>query len=198
MRPFLFLALLVFSSVSFAQQKLVVLGDSLTEGYGVSHEAAYPFLLEKKLQAAGFKWSVINAGVSGSTTASAPSRLKWLLKTKPAAVLLVLGANDGLRGLKPVESEKNLANAIELLQKEKVKVILGGLYMPPNYGKDYTEQFKKIYSSLAKKYKIPLVPFVLENVAGDPKLNQADGIHPNEEGHKVVAEHIFQSIKGLL
>lgn len=198
MRPFLFSALLLFSSLCFAQQKLVVLGDSLTEGYGVAKDAAFPAVLEKKLQEAGKKWTVVNAGVSGSTTASAVSRMKWVFKSKPQAVLLVLGANDGLRGLKVAESEKNLATAIEYAQEQKVKVILGGLYMPPNYGKEYTTQFKKMYEDLAKKYKLVFIPFILDKVAGDPKYNLADGIHPNEAGHKLIAENVFAVLKGAL
>lgn len=195
---FLFIFLSTSFSTSIAQKKLIVLGDSLTEGYGVAREAAFPSLLEKKIQAAGMKWSVVNAGVSGSTTASASSRLKWLFKSKPDAVLLILGANDGLRGIKTEDSEKNLAQAIEFIQKEKVKVILGGLYMPPNYGKEYTEKFRKMYLSLSKKYKVAFIPFILDKVAGDPKLNQPDGIHPNEAGHKIVADHIFETIKAEL
>lgn len=199
MRPFFLFPILFFCSLSFAApSKLIILGDSLTEGYGVSKEAAYPALLEKKLKAAKKDWDVINAGVSGSTSASGPSRLKWLFKNKPHAVLLVLGANDGLRGLKVPETQKNLAQSIEFIQKEKVKVILGGLYMPPNYGKEYTSQFSKMYSDLAKKYKTPFIPFILDKVAGDPKYNLADGIHPNEEGHKIIAEHIYNSIKDQL
>jgi len=199
MRLFLFLALIFSSVLSFAQnKKLVVLGDSLTEGYGVAKEQAFPAILEKKITASGKKWTVVNAGVSGSTTASALGRLKWLLKSKPDLILIALGANDGLRGLKVEESEKNLAEAIEFLQKQKIPVVLAGLFMPPNYGKEYTEKFKKMYVHLAKKYKVPLIPFVLEKVAGNPKLNLADGIHPNEEGHKIIAETVYQELKGLL
>lgn len=200
MRLFLFLALLFSFSLSQAQtKKLVVLGDSLTEGYGVAKDQAFPALLEKKIHESGKKqWTVVNAGVSGSTTASGVGRMKWMFKSKPDLVILALGANDGLRGLKVEDSEKNLAKAIEYAQEQKVKVILGGLYMPPNYGKEYTEKFKQMYSTLAKKYKIPLIPFVLDKVAGDPKYNLADGIHPNEAGHKIVAETVYQEIKGLL
>ncbi|WP_373998772.1 arylesterase [Bdellovibrio bacteriovorus] len=207
MRPFLFSrrSILVFSlllftgSFSYAQKKLIVLGDSLTEGYGVAKDAAYPALLEKKLHEAGKKeWTVINSGVSGSTTASGVSRMKWLFKSKPEAVLLVLGANDGLRGLKIEDSQKNLSDAIEYANSQKVRVILGGLYMPPNYGVAYTDKFKKMYESLAKKYKVTFIPFVLDKVAGNPKYNLADGIHPNEEGHKIIAENIFQVLKGEL
>ncbi|WP_413583261.1 arylesterase [Bdellovibrio sp. HCB288] len=199
MRTLLFTLLIFFSSISFAQKKLVILGDSITEGYGVSKEAAYPALLERKLHDSGKKdWSVINSGVSGSTTASAVGRMKWLFKTKPDTVLLALGANDGLRGVKVEESQKNLATAIEYAQKEKVRVILAGLYMPPNYGQDYTAQFKKMFSDLSKKYKVTFIPFILDKVAGNPKYNLADGIHPNEEGHKIIADTIFNSLKGTL
>ena len=202
MRPFFISILLsfsLFSSFSFAQKKLIVLGDSLSEGYGVAKDAAYPAVLEKKLHEAGKKeWTVINAGVSGSTTASGVGRMKWIFKNKPDVVLLALGANDGLRGLKVEESEKNLAAAIEYAQKEKVRVILGGLYMPPNYGKDYTGKFKKMYEDLAKKYKVTFIPFILDQVAGNPKYNLADGIHPNEEGHKIIAENVYKAIQGVL
>lgn len=199
MRTLIFTFLLLFSSLSFAQKKLIVLGDSITEGYGVSKEAAYPALFEKKLHDSGKKeWSIINAGVSGSTTASGISRMKWLFKSKPDIVFLALGANDGLRGLKVEESQKNLAAAIEYAQKEKIEVILGGLYMPPNYGADYTTKFKKMYEDLAKKYKLTFIPFILDKVAGNPKYNLADGIHPNEEGHKIIADTIFNALKGKL
>ncbi|WP_374031826.1 arylesterase [Bdellovibrio bacteriovorus] len=199
MRPFLFFLILLCSSLSFAQKKLIVLGDSLTEGYGVAKDAAFPAVLEKKLHEAGKKeWTIINAGVSGSTTASGLSRMKWVFKSKPDVVLLALGANDGLRGLKVEDSEKHLAQSIEYAQSQKVKVILGGLYMPPNYGKDYTEKFKKMYESLAKKYKLTFIPFILDKVAGNPKYNLADGIHPNEEGHKIIADNVFSVLKGAL
>jgi acyl-CoA thioesterase-1 len=191
--------IIIESSLAVSSKKLIVLGDSLSEGYGVAKESAYPALLEKKINTETKKnYQVINAGVSGSTTASALGRMKWLIKQKPEYIFLALGANDGLRGLKLEDSQKNLEQAIEYAQKEKVKIILGGLYMPPNYGKDYTEKFKKIYLSLASKYKVPVVPFILDKVAGDPKLNLADGIHPNEEGHKIIAGTIFQAIQNLL
>lgn len=179
-------------------KKMVVLGDSLSEGYGVAQQAAYPALLEAKIKATGKNWQVINSGVSGSTTASAVSRIKWLLASKPDLVFLALGANDGLRGLKVEESRKNLDEAIKLLKNQKVVVVLGGLYMPPNYGKEYTESFKKIFSSLAKENQIRLVPFILNKVAGDSKYNLADGIHPNEKGHQMIAETIFKAIQDLL
>ena len=200
MRLFLFLLLISSFSVAETQNKrLVVVGDSLTEGYGVSKESAFSNLLEKKIHASGKpEWTVVNSGISGATTASAMGRLKWIFKTKPDILLLILGANDGLRGLKIEDSEKHLSEAIQYAKDQKVKVILGGLYMPPNYGKEYTDKFKKMYSSLAKKHEVPLIPFVLDKVAGNPKYNLTDGIHPNEAGHRIIADTIFADIKGYL
>ena len=203
--------LLIFSIFTFNFQTdvfaskpktLVIVGDSLTEGYGVSRESAYPALLETKIKEKTSKtnttWKVVNSGVSGSTTASAISRVKWVTKSKPEIVMIALGANDGLRGLKVSESQKNLEEALEYLKMQKIQIILGGLYMPPNYGKEYSDQFKNMYSSLSKKYNAKLIPFILEKVAGDPKYNLADGIHPNEEGHKIIADTVFKQIEGLL
>lgn len=190
---------LVAQSPKSPPMKMVVLGDSLSEGFGVNKEAAFPALLEKKLHAAGkTQWQVINAGVSGATSASSMGRLKWLIKSKPNVVLLALGANDGLRGLKVEETEKNLSEAIAYAQSQKIRVILAGLYMPPNYGKDFTVKFKQMYANLAKKYKLSFIPFILDQVAGNPKYNLPDGIHPNEEGHKLIAENIFKVVVGAL
>ncbi len=189
-----------FSSLAAdpAKSKLVVLGDSLTEGYGVSRLQAYPALLEKKIQADGKSWSVVNAGISGATSASGPSRMRWQMKMKPQMVIVALGANDGLRGLSVESTEKNLSQTIEIAQKEKVKVILAGMMLPPNYGAKYTKDFQEIYNRLAKKYQLQKIPFLLDGVAGNPKLNLADGIHPNEKGHEIIAGHVFDAIKGLL
>ena len=201
MKPF-FLVLTLLISFSYssmaAPRRLLMLGDSITEGYGVSKEAAYPALLEKKIKAAGKDWLVINAGISGSTTASGPGRIKWQLKQKPEMMLLALGANDGLRGLKVSESEKNLSETIELAQNAHVKVILAGMLMPPNYGEQYRKEFSAMYDSVAKKYKLLKIPFLLDGVAGHPELNQADGIHPNEKGHVILAESVFKALKELL
>lgn len=190
----------VFSSLvsGAAPRKLVVLGDSLTEGYGVAREAAFPALLEKKIKDAKKDWVVVNAGVSGSTTASGTGRMKWLLKSKPDLLLLALGANDGLRGLKVAESKKNLAEAIEFARDRKIKIVLGGLYMPPNYGKDYTTEFRAMYEDLAREHKVEFIPFLLDGVAGKPEYNLADGIHPNEKGHALIAETVFKALKGDL
>lgn len=177
---------------------LVVIGDSLTEGYGVARESSFVALLEKKIAADGKKWKIVNAGVSGATSASGPSRIKWQLKAKPELVILALGANDALRGLKPEQTEKNLADSIELAQKEKVKLILAGMLAPPNYGKEYGDKFIGVFDRLEKKYKVPRIPFLLKDVAGESKLNQADGIHPNEKGHEIMAKNIYDSIKDFL
>lgn len=192
------IGLLFLISFPIFAKTLVIIGDSLTEGYGVSRESAFPAVIETLIQGNKQNWKVVNSGISGATTASAKGRVEWIMKTKPDLVLLVLGANDGLRGLNVKESQKNLSQAIERLQAQKVPVVLGGLYVPPNYGKDYAKQFKKMYLDLSVKYKIKLIPFVLETVAGDPKYNLADGIHPNEEGHKIIAGHIYKEIKGML
>lgn len=199
MKTLLFCVLFLFSfSLSAAQKKLLVLGDSLTEGYGIAKAAAFPALLQKKIQASGKDWVVINAGVSGATSASGPSRLKWQLKSKPDMMILALGANDGLRGL-PIEStEKNLSQTIEMAQKEKITVVIAGMMLPPNYGADYRKKFEGIYNRLAEKYKTRKIPFLLEGVAAKPELNLDDGIHPNEKGHEIIAEQVFKAIKELL
>ncbi len=178
--------------------KLVVLGDSLTEGYGVARSSAFPAILEKNIKSAGKDWTVINAGISGATTASGPSRMRWQLKSKPKMIILALGANDGLRGLNLASTEKNLSDTIEIAQKEKIEIVLAGMMLPPNYGAQYTKDFQAIYNKLAVKYKIRKIPFLLEGVAGNPKLNLADGIHPNEKGHEIIADHVYKAIQDLL
>lgn len=205
MRPFFFFrhlcSLIVVSAISLpalATKRLVFLGDSLTEGYGVSRESAFPALIQEKIKADQKDWVVINAGVSGSTSASALSRLRWQLKNKPDLIVLALGSNDGLRGLKIEEMEHNLAETIELAQKEKIKVVLAGMMMPPNYTKKYAEPFRQVFPRLAKKYHLVLIPFLLEGVGARPELNQADGIHPNEKGHVLIADHVYGFLKGLL
>lgn len=195
------LVLLLFSVMAFAKtvsttpQTLVILGDSLTEGLGVKATEAYPYRLQMKVQEEGKNWEVLNRGISGSTSASAVSRVRWILKSPPQIVILALGANDGLRGLSPEATEKNLDQAIQLLQKANVKVILAGMKMPPNYKGPQRDQFEKIFPKLAKKHGIKLIPFLLEGVAGKPSLNQRDGIHPNAKGHAIMAETLYKYIQ---
>ncbi|HZR45711.1 MAG TPA: arylesterase, partial [Candidatus Manganitrophaceae bacterium] len=157
---------------------LVAFGDSLTAGLGVSASEAYPALLERKIKQSGYPYRVINAGVSGETTAGGLQRVGWILKSRPDIVILELGANDGLRGLDVQQTEKNLSMIIERLQSKNVRVVLAGMKLPPNYGKEYTEAFEKIYPSLARRYRLTLIPFFLDGVAAQSALNQADGIHP--------------------
>lgn len=183
-----------------AEKSVVFLGDSLTEGYGVDQESAYSNLIQKKITADKMEWKVINSGISGSTSASGPGRAKWLLKAKdkPSLVVVVLGANDGLRGL-PVDSvKKSLNETVKILNDAKVKTVIAELYVPPNYGKDYSDKFKKVFGEVAKENKIPLMPFLLEKVAGKTELNLSDGIHPNEKGHQIIADGIYSFLKKYL
>lgn len=198
MKTLLLLLCLLLPLSSQAAKTLVILGDSLTEGYGVQKEKAFPALVEKKLQEAKLDWKVTNAGVSGSTSASAASRTDWILKSKPDAILLALGANDGLRGLSTESMEKNLREAINKMKAAKIKVFLAGMQMPPNFGADYTKKYREVFPRVAKEEKIDLLPFLLQKVGGESKLNLADRIHPNEEGHKIIAETVFQFLKGKL
>jgi acyl-CoA thioesterase-1 len=179
----------------------VVLGDSLSEGYGVAKESSYPVLLEKQLQIKDPTWKVINSSISGSTSASAVGRWKWVKQQKPDLVILALGANDGLRGLQPKEMEKNLDQVLGLISTEKDfhgKILLAGIMVPPNYGKKYSEEFRSVYPRLAKKHKVIFVPFILKDVAGHSELNLADGIHPNEKGHRLIFETLWKSLQGEL
>lgn len=178
---------LVLAPAAFGQTKVLLLGDSLTAGFGVDPSQAYPVLVEAALQAQGLPVSFTNASISGSTTASALGRLRWYLKTKPDVLYLALGANDGLRGQSVEGMKENLAATIRLAQSQGIKVLLAGMKMPPNYGAAYTQSFEAVFPALAKEYRLPLLPFVLEGVAGKPELNQADGIHPNPQGHQKVA-----------
>ena len=183
----------------YADTTILMLGDSLTEGTGVEKTKAYPYLVEQKLKAQGFlAIKVINAGVSGSTTASALSRLRWYLRDRPDILLLALGANDGLRGLPTLQIKNNLAETIELSLSKGIRVVLAGMRMPPNYGENYTLQFEKVFHELAKEYDITFIPFLLEGVAGDPNVNLPDGIHPNEPGHQIIAELVYKTMVKLV
>jgi len=178
--------------------KILILGDSLTEGYGVEKDEAFPAVLESKLNLWQNRFQVVNGGSSGSTSASGLKRLKWYEKAKPDIVVLALGSNDGLRGVKVEDTKKNIDATIRYCQEKKWKVILVGLKVPPNYGPEYTKGFQKIFSDLSAEYKIPILPFLLEGVAGETKLNQADGIHPNKMGHEIVAKHLMNFLKPIL
>ena len=190
--------IIFFSGFALAQTLIVVLGDSLTEGFGVAKEEAYPHLLEKELQRKGHSVKVINAGISGSTSASGPSRLRWYIKTHPDIVILALGGNDGLRGLTVKHMKKNLSKAIELAQAEKILILLAGMQIPQNYGTEYTESFRNAFHELAKQYQLQMIPFLLKEVGGVSSLNQADGIHPNPEGHQIIVQTVLEYLEPLL
>lgn len=196
----LILALFIhFSFASTTSVTIVALGDSLTDGYGLPKEQAYPALVEKRFHADGFQQvKVLNGGISGSTSAGAENRLKWFLKSKPQILLLALGANDGLRGVSTESTRTNLKKAIQLAKDNQMEVVLAGMMLPPNYGKKYTEDFKKMYVDLAKSEKIHFIPFLLEGVAGIQKLNQEDGIHPNADGHVIMANTVYKHLKPLV
>ncbi|MFN3696169.1 MAG: arylesterase [Pseudobdellovibrio sp.] len=171
--------------------KLVILGDSLTEGYGVAQDSSFPYLLQNKFNKLKPNVKVISSGSSGSTSASALQRIKWISKDKPDYVLILLGSNDGLRGLSVAQTEKNLTEAVVWAKSQNIKVALGQLHVPPNYSVDYGKKFSAVYTNISRVQKINLAPFLLDKVAGNKDLNLADGIHPNEEGHKIVADNLF-------
>jgi acyl-CoA thioesterase-1 len=181
------------------QPRIVVLGDSLTAGLGLAPSQAYPALLQQKLAAAGYTWDVVNAGVSGDTSAAGLERVDWALDQGHVRILVLeLGANDGLRGLPPAEMKKNLAAIIERAQQKKIAVLLAGMEAPPNFGPDYTVSFRQVYRDLAHEYKIPLLPFLLDKVAGVASLNQGDGIHPNFAGEQIVADNVWTALKPMV
>lgn len=179
--------------------KLVAVGDSLTEGLGVDPDQAYPAQLERRLVAAGLDWEVVNAGESGETSSGALSRVDWILKsTKPQAVILATGANDGLRGVDPEITKQNLDAIVGKLKAANVKVLMAGMLAPPNLGAEYANKVKDAYSSVAEKHGVPLIPFILEGVAKVPELNQEDGKHPTAEGYTKIVDLIFEDVKTWL
>lgn len=194
----LLLAFLIFLSTSLYGQTILFLGDSLTEGYQLSKEEAYPALIEKELKKTRKDIKVINGGVSGATTASGMKRLDWYLKAKPDIMVLALGANDGLRGMKLSETEKNLAAVIEKAQARNIEVILAGMKMPTNMGEPYRSNFENVFTKLSKKYSVKLIPFLLEGVGGVPKYNLPDGIHPNPQGHEIMAKTVLKVLESEL
>ena len=169
---------------------ILALGDSLTEGLGVAKDKNYPALLEQKLHQKGHKnIKVVNSGLSGETSSGLKARIDWVLQTQPDITILTIGANDAMRGLPTDLMEQNIAEIIEKLQANGSKVILGGMQIYDNLGKKYVTDFNAIYTGLAAKYELRLIPFFLAGVAGDAKLNQADGIHPTTEGYALIVEN---------
>jgi len=178
--------------------RIVFLGDSLTAGLGLAADRSFPSLIEKKLKEKGLDYDVINAGVSGDTSAGGVRRLDWSMEGDVRVLIVALGANDGLRGLPATEMKKNLAAVLDRARGRKVPVILAGMEAPPNYGPEYTRAFRNVYSELAAEYKVRFIPFLLQGVAGDASLNQADGIHPNVRGAEIVADLVWAELEPAL
>lgn len=182
------------------KQTILFLGNSLTAGYKLNPNDAFPALIQKKIDALNWPFEVKNAGLSGETTSGGLRRINWLLK-KPLDILIIeLGGNDGLRGISTEVTEKNLQGIIDRAKAKNpdITIILAGMQVPPNLGKDYTQSFESIYPKLAKTNNLPLIPFLLKDVAGLPKLNLPDGIHPTAEGHKIIAETVWQTLEPIL
>lgn len=193
------LLLLAVPSAQAAQSVIVVLGDSLSAGHGIDRDKSWVSLLQKQLNDEDYDYRVINASISGDTTAGGLSRMPAALaRFHPRIVIVELGGNDGLRGLPLEETQSNLARIIETARKSGARVLLLGIRLPPNYGAEYTRRFAAIYSKLAKKYGVPLVPFLLKGIATHPNLMQADGIHPTAQAQPRMLDLVWPKLKPLL
>jgi len=191
-------ALLVVSPAPAAERVIVAFGDSLTAGLGVTPEESYPARLQARLRAEGYAYRVVNAGASGDTTAGGLRRVDWALKNKPDIVIVALGANDALRAQNLTSVRQNLDAIVARFQKAGARVLLAGMEVPPNYGAQYAADFRKVYAEVARKRGVAFMPFLLDGVAGQPSLNQADGIHPTAEGYAIVVDHLWPYLQPLL
>lgn len=188
------------SSTNNDEKKTIIFfGDSITAGYGIGTELAFPNLIQLKLNRSGYLAEVVNAGLSGETSAGGLTRIDWILNREFDVFVLELGANDGLRGLPVAETEKNLQLIIDRVRSKypEITIILAGMRVPPNMGDDYALAFQEVYPRLAKKNKVQLIPFILKDVAGKVNLNQPDGIHPNSRGHRIIAKNIYHIFRDL-
>lgn len=192
------LATALLFAASGSRPAIVCFGDSLTAGLGLDSGESYPDILQKLLDRRGYHYRVVNLGVSGETTEDGLERVSMVLSGKPAIVVLEFGANDGLRGQPVANSERNLARMIEQLQGAGARVVLAGITLPPNYGPAYIQRFDAMYKDLAAKYKLRLIPFLLAGVAGNPRLMQRDGLHPNAAGARIVAGTVAQALQPVL
>lgn len=183
-----------------ARKSILCFGNSITAGYGLDPEQAYPAVLEKMLIDEGFEYRVINAGLSGETSAGGLTRIDWILQNKINVFILELGANDGLRGLPLIQTKSNLQSIIQKVVKKypEALIVIAGMMVPPNMGKDYATEFSYVFNELATENDALLIPFLLDGVGGNPDLNLPDGIHPNIEGHKIVAQNVFEVLKDVL
>jgi acyl-CoA thioesterase I len=178
--------------------RIVVLGDSLTAGLGLGPDEAYPSILQRRLDAGGLTYEVVNAGVSGDTSAGGLRRLDWSLAGDVRVLIVALGGNDALRGLPVTELRSNLELIIKQALAKKITVVLAGMEAPPNFGRAYTDEFRKVYASLAKQYNVALVPFLLQGVAGVESMNQADGIHPSAAGARIAADNVWAALEPIV
>ncbi len=186
------------ASTEESRPRVVILGDSLTAGLGLLEAQSYPALLQRKIDADGFDFEVENAGVSGDTSAGGLRRLDWALQGNVKVLVLALGANDGLRGLSTAEMKNNLTQIIERARERNVRVILAGMEAPPNYGAEYATAFRQAFRDIAQKERVTFIPFLLDRVAGQPSLNQGDGIHPNTRGAEIVADTVWNVLRPML
>ncbi|MDR9457311.1 MAG: arylesterase [Salegentibacter sp.] len=182
------------------EKTILFFGTSLTAGLGLEPEQAYPAVIQQKLDSLGLDYEVVNAGLSGETTASGRNRINWVLNQNVDVFVLELGANDGLRGVPLEETRKNLREIIEIVREKNpdTRIILAGMQIPPNMGEEYTSEFRNIFPELAEEYDLEMIPFLLEDVAGIPNLNQQDGIHPTAEGQKIMAENVWEVLESEL
>jgi acyl-CoA thioesterase I len=181
-----------------AEKIIAVLGDSLSAGFGVAPDEAYPAVLQERLRREGYDYRVVNAGVSGDTSAGGLRRVDWVLRSRPSVVIVALGANDGLRGLSVAAMRANLAEIVERFRAAGAHVLLAGMRVPPNYGEGYGREFAAAFPAVARNTGAALMPFLLDGVAGDARLNQPDGIHPTAKGQAIIAERVWPYLKPLL
>lgn len=197
----LLLLICAFSaSAQPAPQKILFFGDSITAGYGLDKSEAFPAYVQQKIDSLGWNFEVVNAGLSGETSAGGLRRIDWMLRQDFEVFVLELGGNDGLRGIDLESTKKNLREIIKKVRKQNpdARILLAGMQVPPNLGQDYTTQFREMYPELAEEENVTLIPFLLEDVGGNPEFNQSDGIHPTAEGHKIVAGNVWEILKPVL
>lgn len=196
-----FLFLMFFNTLEAQERKTILFfGDSITAGYGIDSEDAFPALIHSKLDSNNYHYRAVNAGFSGETSAGGLRRVEWVLQQSVDIFILELGGNDGLRGVDPADTKRNLQGILDIVREKNsnITLILTGMEAPPNMGEDYTNAFRQVYKDLAQENDLIFIPFILEGVAGDPELNLPDGIHPTEDGHKIVADLVWDTLVPLL
>ena len=197
---FVFIYLLSYTSAEAQQQTILFFGDSITAGYGLDEEQAFPALIQQKIDSLGAEHNVVNAGLSGETTAGGARRVDWILRQEIDIFVLGLGGNDGLRGIDPANTKENIETIITKVKAKSpdIEIVLAGMEAPPNLGDRYTERFRQLFSDVAEQHELTFIPFLLEDVAGIRELNQPDGIHPTAEGQQIIADNIWEYLKPML